>query len=91
MKEKQITVTEAARNFADCLNRVRYQDTSFVLLKNGKAIAKLVPANTRRCAGRDLAAALARVRLSPQEASAWQKDLKAARKSLKRQADKWQS
>ena len=43
MKKTTITVTEAARNFADCVNRVHYQNQSFVLLKNGKPVAKLVP------------------------------------------------
>ena len=36
MKRTTITVTEAARNFADCINRAHYQNTSFVLLKNGR-------------------------------------------------------
>ena len=35
MKAKTITVTEAARNFADCVNRAHYQQVTFVLLKNG--------------------------------------------------------
>ncbi len=32
---KTISITEAARNFADCLNRVHYQNVTFVLIKNG--------------------------------------------------------
>ena len=36
-------MTEAARNFADCINRVRYQGTSFILHKNGVAVARIVP------------------------------------------------
>jgi antitoxin (DNA-binding transcriptional repressor) of toxin-antitoxin stability system len=36
-------VTEAARNFADCVNRVRYQGACFVLQKNGLAVARIVP------------------------------------------------
>ena len=34
MKRRTITVTEAAKNFADCVNRAHYQNVTFVLLKN---------------------------------------------------------
>ena len=43
MRELVISVTQAARRFADCINRVRYQDTSFVLHKNGVPVARIVP------------------------------------------------
>jgi antitoxin (DNA-binding transcriptional repressor) of toxin-antitoxin stability system len=43
MNETPISVTAAARNFSDCINRVRYQGTSFVLEKNGVAVARIVP------------------------------------------------
>jgi len=44
VKERSISVTEASRNFAECINRVRYQGLSFLLVKNGTAVARLVPA-----------------------------------------------
>jgi prevent-host-death family protein len=47
MKKKCITVTEASRNFADCVNRAHSQDITFVLLKNGEPFARLVPANEK--------------------------------------------
>jgi len=89
MRETAISVTEAARNFADCVNRVRYQNASFVLLKNGEPVARLVPNAEKRCTGRDLAAALAKVRLSDEELRAWRSDLEAARKILIPPVDKW--
>jgi antitoxin (DNA-binding transcriptional repressor) of toxin-antitoxin stability system len=89
MKERTITVTEAARNFADCVNRAHYQGTTFVLLKNGKPVARIEPAHEKRCTGRDLAEALARADLSADEARAWHRDLVIARKTLKTPADKW--
>jgi len=89
MKQSTITVTEAARNFADCVNRAHYQDMTFVLLKNGVPVARLVPDHEKVCTGRDLAAALARTDLSPAEAQVWCRDLKAARKSLDTPKDKW--
>jgi len=89
MKKTRISVTEAARNFADCVNRVHYQQLSFVLLKNGVAVARLVPGNEKVCLGRAAAQALAEVELSPDEAKAWRRDLQAARKQLRAPSDKW--
>jgi prevent-host-death family protein len=89
MKTTPISVTEAARNFADCVNRVRYQNVSFVLLKNGTPVARLVPEAEKVCLGRNLAKVLRRVELPTEEAVAWNRDLKKARKRLKPQPDKW--
>ena len=89
MKKTAITVTEAARNFAQCVSRVHYQNQSFVLVKNGKPLARLVPETGKVCTGRELAEALAHAELSTTEALAWSKDLGRARKSLKPPEDKW--
>ena len=90
MKKAAITVTEAARNFAGCVNRAHYQDTSFVLLKNGKPFARLIPETERVCTGRDLAEAMDKAELSAEEARAWHKDLAVARRRLTAPRDKWQ-
>ena len=89
MKNTAITVTEAARNFAHCINRVHYQNRSFVLVKNGKPLARLIPEAEKICTGKDLAEALAHVELSPADALGWRKDLIKARKTLKPVEDKW--
>ena len=86
---KVISVTEAARNFADCINRARYQNVTFVLLKSGAPVARIVPDNEKVCSGRDLAAAVAGARLSTEEARAWNRDLRGGRSRLKPLADKW--
>ena len=82
MKKASNTIAEAARNFADCVNRAHYQNTSFVLLKNGKPVARLVPESERVCTGRDLAEAMDKAKLSAEEARAWHKDLAVARRRL---------
>jgi antitoxin (DNA-binding transcriptional repressor) of toxin-antitoxin stability system len=87
--KKIISVTDAARNFADCVNRAHYQNVTFVLLKGGSPVARLVPDNEKVCTGRDLASALASVKLSSEEALAWNRDLRSARNHLKPVADKW--
>jgi antitoxin (DNA-binding transcriptional repressor) of toxin-antitoxin stability system len=89
MRSIAITVTKAARSFADCINRVHYQDVTFVLLKNGTPVAQLVPNKEKVCFGRDLAAILTTTRLSDSESKAWRRDLQASRKTLKGPKDKW--
>jgi antitoxin (DNA-binding transcriptional repressor) of toxin-antitoxin stability system len=91
MKMLSMSVTEAARSFADCVNRARYQNVTFVLLKSGSPVARLVPENEDKvCSGRDLAEALAGRELPESEARAWRRDMSAARNILKAPANKWQ-
>ena len=90
MKEMTITVTEAARNFADCVNRAHYQNTSFVLLKNGRPFARIEPDSEKRCTGRDLADALARTDLPDEEARDWHGELRTVRETIPAPTDKWQ-
>jgi hypothetical protein len=90
MKEKVITVTEAARNFADCVNRAHYQKVTFVLLKNGKPYARIEPDHEKRCTGQDLADALVGIELTAEEARDWHNDLRSARKTVHIAPDKWQ-
>jgi antitoxin (DNA-binding transcriptional repressor) of toxin-antitoxin stability system len=90
MSTKAISVTEAARNFADCVNRAHYQGTTFVLHKNGVPMARIVPEHKKDNTGRAIAEALAKVRLSDEEFSEWRRDLKTARKILLPPVDKWQ-
>ena len=89
MRKMTISVTEAARKFADCVNRAHYQNVTFVLLKNGFPVARLVPDNEKVCTGGDLASALAKTELSQDEAAAWHRDLRTARMTLKAPADPW--
>ena len=83
MDNVSITVTEAARNFSDCINRTRYQQTTFVLHKNGVPVARIVPEEPAKLrTGRQLAEALSRVRLSTGEIASWRQDMQAARAML---------
>ncbi|MEI7731105.1 MAG: hypothetical protein WCO56_16125 [Verrucomicrobiota bacterium] len=90
MKVMTISVTEAARNFADCINRAHYQNTSFVLLKNGRPFARIGPEGEKRCTGRDLAEALTTANLSAKEARDWHEALRSARETIQTPTDKWQ-
>jgi antitoxin (DNA-binding transcriptional repressor) of toxin-antitoxin stability system len=89
MEKVAISVTEAARNFSDCVNRARYQNVTFLLLKNGSPVARLAPANEKTCTGRSLAEALAQVELPGDEARTWREELKASRNNLSAPDNKW--
>lgn len=95
MKEQAISVTEAARNFSDCVNRVRYQGTTFVLHKNGVPVARIVPEERKPSTGREIAAALREAlkdaHLGEEEATAWLHDLEESRKTLRPPVDRWRS
>ena len=41
---QRVSATEAARNFSDLLNRVRYQGIAFEIARGNEAIAHIVPA-----------------------------------------------
>jgi len=92
MSTKSITVTEAARNFADCVNRAHYQGTTFVLHKNGVPMARIVPEERKPRTGLEIAAALRAalkdVHLGEEEATAWLHDIEEARKNLIPPVDK---
>ncbi len=51
---RKLSATEAARNFSEILNRVKYRGESFIIERNGEAIGKLRPATPSRFAARDL-------------------------------------
>ena len=44
MKAKQINASEAARNFSEILNQVRYQGAQFDIKRGREVIARLCPA-----------------------------------------------
>ena len=57
-----VSTTWAARNLGDCLARIRHTGDHFLLVKNGKPVAELVPvAGSRRATLRQVWDALASV------------------------------
>jgi len=58
-----VSTTWAARNLGDCLARIKHTGDHFLLVKNGKPVAELVPvAGSRRATLGELWDALATVR-----------------------------
>ncbi len=88
-----ISVTDASRNFSDCVNRARYQGTSFVLLKGGTPVARIEPAEAQPKRGRELAAAFVKavedVHVGEEEATSWLHDLEQSRGAMQPQGRPW--
>lgn len=93
MDRVSITVTDASRNFSDCINRARYQGTRFILQKGGVPVARIEPAESQPRKGSELAAALKQavegVHVGAEEATSWLHDLEQARGSLQPQVRPW--
>lgn len=87
--ETRISVTEAARNLADVLNRVRYRQEGFILMRGGKAFARILPHHEEVTAG-DLAERWASLpRLGKEEAKGFAEDMRAVKKKQGRPKDPW--
>ncbi len=79
---RTITVTIAARNFAEIINRVYYRGEDFVLERSGQPVAHLVPVPRGERLGA-LPALLDRVpSLSPEDARELEADLDSARQEM---------
>ncbi len=76
---KKISSTDAARGFADVINRVRYQGEQYEIVRNGEAVARIVPTVLARALTAGELTALIR-NLPPLDAG-FGHDLLAARKA----------
>jgi antitoxin (DNA-binding transcriptional repressor) of toxin-antitoxin stability system len=90
VKEKTISVNEAARDFVACVNRAHHDKMIFILLDNGVPVARLVPEQATRCSAGELADALRENPLTPEEARAWRDDIRKGRESLLPPTGQWQ-
>jgi prevent-host-death family protein len=93
METLSLSVTEASRNFSDCINRARYQGTTLLLHKNGVPVARIVPTAHQLTKGIELTSALhlaaSEAGLSEEETSTWLHDLEQTRGSLQPQGKAW--
>lgn len=89
MNEKTLTVDEAARSLAECVNRAQVENMVFILVENGVPVARLVPEPAKRCTAAELAEALHDNPLSADEASAWREDIRKSRQNLRPPEDSW--
>ena len=80
---KRVTATEAARNFADVLDAVESRGETFVVVRRGRAVARIGPAG----AGRG-AAVKKLLRSAPHDA-AWVDDIERMRAALRVEDRRW--
>jgi antitoxin (DNA-binding transcriptional repressor) of toxin-antitoxin stability system len=87
-----LSVTEAARNFSDVINRVHYQGQTFLLTRGGTIVARITTADICLTGAELLQMWENRPKLDPQDAEEWEKDLNASKSSLViTEADVWDS
>jgi antitoxin (DNA-binding transcriptional repressor) of toxin-antitoxin stability system len=67
VKETSISLENAGSSLTEWVRRARREHTTFVVLETMKPIARLVPAESPRCTGAELARALAGAELSTDE------------------------
>jgi antitoxin (DNA-binding transcriptional repressor) of toxin-antitoxin stability system len=91
MAVKSITATEAARNFSDVLNQVRYQGAEFDVVRGKDVIARIVPAVPARGVPISQLNTLVRgwPRLGPREAEAFAKDIERALAHIRPDQVEW--
>jgi antitoxin (DNA-binding transcriptional repressor) of toxin-antitoxin stability system len=70
-----ISVTEAARNFSDVINRVYYQGQTYLLTRGGVVVAQLATVGKTLSAKELIVRWEARPRLDPGDAADWEQDL----------------
>lgn len=86
-----LSVTEAARRFADVVNRAFYRHETTVLVKNGVAVAYVAPMTPAGIPARELAARWPLLsRLVPADAEDFARDVEAARAVLPALVDRWE-
>jgi antitoxin (DNA-binding transcriptional repressor) of toxin-antitoxin stability system len=87
---RTLSVTEAARRFADVVNRAFYRHETTVLLKNGVPVAYVAPMAPTGIPAAELAHRWPLLpRLSPSDADEFAADLAAGRSRLRPAADPW--
>jgi antitoxin (DNA-binding transcriptional repressor) of toxin-antitoxin stability system len=89
-RTRRVSVTEAARHFADLVNRAFYRQETTVLIKNGVPVAHIAPVTPT---GAPASEALARWKLAPRlgrlEAEAMSRDIESARAALPPLRNPW--
>lgn len=80
---KSVTATDAARRFSDVLDAVENKGETFLIVRRGRAIARLIPATGGR--GRDVKGLL---RNAPRDAG-WAEDVRRTRAMLTPEDRRW--
>lgn len=90
--EQLLSVTEAARNFSEIINRVYYQRQTYLLTRGGTVVAKLTT-TAKTLTGAELAERWPHhPPLDAEDAARWEEELAQARAALRLpEASTWDS
>src|SRR5262245_31904635 len=89
-KTRRISVTEAARNFADLVNRAYYPGETTMLIRNGTPVAHIAPAAPIGLPAPEVRRRLQlHRRLDPPEGQAFARDVEEGRKAVLPVRDPW--
>jgi prevent-host-death family protein len=80
---KSVSATEVARRFSDVLDAVEAKGETFLIVRRGRAIARLSPATGGR--GRDVKALLHKAPRDP----GWADEIRRTRAALQREDRRW--
>ena len=87
---RTLSVTEAARRFADVVNRAFYRHETTVLVKNGVPVAFVAPMAPTGIPARELAHRWPLLpRLAPEDAAAFAGDVAVGRSEMVPPPDPW--
>lgn len=80
---KEITATEAARNFSNVLDAVEHRNESFLVKRGGQPVARIGPATPSS------GATLKKILVAFEPDPSWAKELEALRAQLKGEDRLW--
>ena len=90
MITQKLTVTEAAENFSEIVDRSYEHGESTMLLRSGEPVAMVVPVEEKGVTGREWLKMWKKMpHLDPEEAEAFGKDIEEARNNLLPLKSKW--
>lgn len=87
--KNRLSATEAARNFSEILNRIRYRGEEFVIERGGEAVCRMLPARPYRITLAELADLLEAI--EKPDAAYWRSVERAIRKQPMLPKTPWQS
>lgn len=90
MSEREMTVTDAARHFADLVNRTYYKGESTILIRSGEPVARMIPIGGSSVLGSDFASKWSEMtHMDPDDADDFAESIETSRKNLKMPAPAW--
>lgn len=89
---KTVSATDAARNFSDILNQVRYQAAEFDIVRGREVVARILPATPAGGVPLDELAELLKAlpRLGPKEADRLARDIERGLSRMRSDTVEWE-